>query len=230
VNDCDVIVVGAGPSGSEAAWALARRGLRVGLVTDSLDSVYRLETPVDSPPRGGLLARVWSADTWELHRRAKYALEAEETLRLFQSSVTGLLHGGGRVTGVKTWEGFSYRAGAVVLAVGSFLGAVLRAGALEEAAGRLGEAAYPDLYEHLRGLGFAFEPDSYLVPESDGAPAYTVSFQRFAPGEREEASGGLLRLPGLYAVGRVALGHTPAPVRAASGRALGEVLVPGGSG
>ena len=225
----DVLVVGAGPSGSEAAWALARREYRVGLVTDSLDSVYRLETrPTETPPSDSLLAEVFAADVWELHRRAKYALEALANLHLFQSSVAALLVEEGRAVGVRTWEGFDHRAGAVVLAVGSFLGAALSAGALEEAAGRLGEAAYPDLYEHLQRLGFAFVPDAYEVPAAQGAPAYAVRFQRFAPEEWEAASGRLPRFANLYAAGRVVTGHAPPQARAASGLALGRLLEPGG--
>lgn len=230
MNDYDVLVVGAGPSGSEAAWALAGRGLRVGLVTDSLDSVYRLETPAaGTPPADGLLAEIASNDPWELHRRAKYALEAQEGLHLFQSSVVELWLEGKRVQGVRTWEGFGYRAQAVVLAVGSFLNARLTAGTLAEAAGRLGEAAYPDFYEHLSELGFAFETDRYEVPAAQGAPAYTVRFERFANNEWDAASGRLLRLGGLYAVGRAVLGQAAPEARAASGIALGRVLEPGGA-
>ncbi|WP_457631452.1 FAD-dependent oxidoreductase [Oceanithermus sp.] len=222
-----VLVVGAGPSGCEAAFALARRGLAVGLVTDSLDSVYRLERPVSGrPPPGSLLELAWNPDPWSLHRRAKYALEATAGLHLFQSSVVALLDAGDRVSGVRTWEGLEYRAGAVVLAVGSFLGARLRAGGLEEAAGRWGEAAYPDLYAHLRQRGFAFAPAAYQVPKTAETPAYQVSFQRFAAGEWEPESGRLPRLAGLYASGRVALGGVAPLERARLGRRLGLELTP----
>src|SRR4051812_30194234 len=38
-NDFDVVVIGAGHAGCEAAWAAARLGMRVGLVTLSADTV-----------------------------------------------------------------------------------------------------------------------------------------------------------------------------------------------
>ena len=222
MKEFDAIVVGAGPSGSEAAWALGKRGLLVGLATDSLDSVYRLETaPAGEPPANSLLELAWSPDPWTLHRQAKYALEAEPNVHLFQSSVTALLADSGQITGVRTWEGLEYRAGVVVLAVGSFLGARLQVGELEEEAGRWGEVAYPDLYQHLRSRGFSFEEAGYAVPQTPTTPAYTVRFQKLADWDPQT---GRLPLAGLYAAGRVVLGHKTPLERALSGRQLGERL------
>jgi len=222
LKEFDAIVVGAGPSGSEAAWALGKRGLLVGLATDSLDSVYRLEAaPTGDPPAGSLLELAWNRDPWTLHRQAKYALEAEPNVHLFQSSVTALLDAGGRITGVRTWEGLEYRAKVVILAVGSFLGARLRVGELTEEAGRWGEVAYPDLYQHLRSRGFGFEEASYAVPQTPTTPAYTVRFQRLTDWDPQT---GRLPLAGLYAAGRVVLGHKTPIERAFSGQRLGQVL------
>jgi choline dehydrogenase-like flavoprotein len=52
----DVLIVGAGFAGAEAAYALANKGLRVGLLTTSLDSVYLPFTPIRAP---SLRAHCW---------------------------------------------------------------------------------------------------------------------------------------------------------------------------
>jgi len=226
LSEFDVLVLGAGPSGSEAAWALARRGFSVGLLSDSLDSVYRLEEAAQEPPAGGLMAAAWSPDPWTLQRRAKYLLEAEPRLHLFQSSAAALLTEGERVRGVRTWEGLEYLAGAVVLAVGSFLGARLQSGDLQESAGRWGEAAYPDLYRDLRERGFEFAPAFYEVPARDGAPRYRVDFMRFSAGEWDPESFALRRYQGLFAVGRVTMGGLEPSQRARAGMRLGGELQP----
>ncbi len=223
----DVLIVGAGFSGAEAAYALARRGARVGLMTQSLDTVYLPFTPVPGPaPEGTLLAQVWEEGLapWELHRRAKYALEAERDIHLFQSSATRLLVEAGRVVGVATWEGPRRLAGRVVLAVGSFLDPKLHVGAVVEAAGRLAEAAYPDLYEDLVRHGFAFVTREEAVAAQEGQPAYRVTYAAFAPEEWRRADFRLVRLEALYGVGLCVLGRGTYAEMALEGRRLGETL------
>ncbi len=200
-----VLIVGAGFAGSEAAYRLARAGVRVGLLTQSLDSVMMPFLPPKPPfPEGSLLAQVYHpADPrlWAFHARAKYLLEGEKNLHLFQATATGLLREGERVVGVDTWEGPSVAADRVVLAVGSFLGARLHLGEVEEEAGRLSEASYPDLFQHLLDLGFRFLPREASVPETPSTPGYRVRYHAFHPEEWEEATFRLPRLQGLYAVG-----------------------------
>lgn len=221
-----MLIVGAGFAGSEAAFALARRGVGVGLVTTSLDSVYLPFTPIAPPfPQGSLLAEVGEAGLagWELHSRAKYRLEHQPHLHLIQSSVTKLILRDGATVGVETWEGPRKTASRVVLALGSFLAPKLYIGKVAEDAGRLSEVAYPDLYECLRGLGFAFESHSAEVPAQAGAPGYRVEYQVFAGSEWEASSFRLGRLEQLYALGLCVRDGTYAEM-ALEGLRLAETL------
>jgi tRNA U34 5-carboxymethylaminomethyl modifying enzyme MnmG/GidA len=231
----DLLVVGGGVTGSELAWGSARRGADVLLVTTSLDTIANL--PGDGwrfePPSGGLLERLAAearddAGAWRslpLHRAVKRELEREPRLHVLQSNVVGLLVEGGRVVGVRTWEGVDRRADAVALCVGTFLRARLRVGALEEAAGRLAEMAYDDLHDDLVAHGVRFEEAEALLPGDDVVPGYVVRYRRFADAEVDE-EGSLRALPGAFAFGSCAgrgddLAQAARAGRDAVGRLLG---------
>jgi len=204
------LIVGAGFAGSEAAYALAKKGIGVGLLTQSLDTVFLPFTPIARPfPKDSLLAEVGEDGLkgWELHARAKYRLEAQPNLNLFQSSATRLILEGKRVVGAQTWEGPTTHAAKVVLAVGSFLNPKLHIGNVAEDAGRLSEVAYPDLYEHLLGLGVQFIEREAEVPEQSGTPGYRVEYRVFALSEWEGESFRLKKLEGLYGLGLCVLGR-----------------------
>lgn len=209
----DLIVVGAGLTGSEAALTAARAGLGVLLVTTSLDTAYNLAGAAAlTPPPGTLLEELCGSEpqtvaTFALHRRAKEVLEREPNLHLLQSSVTGLRTEAGRVVGVSTWEGVDRTAPRVALCVGSFLRARLRVGTLTETAGRLSEMAYDDLYDDLAASGFTFEEVTLEAPESRGAPLYTVTCRRFKGDEWNTETFALKRTKGLYAAGVCAAGY-----------------------
>ncbi len=225
----DVLIVGAGFAGSEAAYHLARAGRRVGLMTQSLDSLFLPVTKISEPPAPGtLFAEVYEEGLppFLLHARAKWRLEAlAPELHLFQATATGLRVEDGRAVGVTTWEGPEVRAGQVVLAVGTFLGARLRVGALEEAAGRLGEAAYDDLFEDLQAKGFAFIGEEVAAPPFKGAPEYRVHYHRFARDEFDPKTHRLRRYNGLFATGACVLGARGYAAMSADGRALAEALL-----
>jgi tRNA U34 5-carboxymethylaminomethyl modifying enzyme MnmG/GidA len=231
----DLIVVGAGLSGAEAAWACAKAGWDVLLVTTSLDTVCNLlgDGAVLEPPGGTLMAQVHGdlADergfvaNLAYHRRAKALLEEQSGLHLLQSSASALRVDEGLASGVETWEGVARLAPRVALCVGSFLQARLRVGALSETAGRLSEMAYDDLYDDLVARGFAFEPLTLEAGAATGSLAYTVTCQRFADGEWERESLRLTRLGGLYAAGVCAAGYLPFEAAASEGKRLAERLL-----
>ena len=229
----DLIVVGAGLTGSGAALSAARAGLEVLLVTTSLDTVYNLVGAAAelTPPAGTLLAELCSSTktqlvaTFELHRQAKGILEREPRLHLLQSSVTGLTTEHGRVTGVSTWEGVDRAAPRVALCAGSFLRARLSVGTLSESAGRLSEMAYDDLYDNLVALEFSFDDVSLTASENRGAPAYTVRCKRFSRHEVNDQTFALGRLKGLYGAGVCVAGYLAYEAAAVQGQRLGAELV-----
>lgn len=231
----DVVVVGAGVAGSEAAWALAGAGADVLLVTTSLDTVYRpaaervpLEAPAGSLGAAAAaeleLAADGSVGAWALHRAVKYLLEDRPGLHLLQSSVSSLEVEGAACLGVRTWEGVPRHGSAVALTVGSFLRARLRVGEAEEAAGRLGEMSYDDLADDLAERGFALLPSSYRAGGEGGTPEYRVDFLRFA--DEERAGQRLPRLGGLWGAGVVLRGPMSYDATVEDGLRLARQLRP----
>ncbi|MCS6987679.1 MAG: tRNA uridine-5-carboxymethylaminomethyl(34) synthesis enzyme MnmG [Sphingomonadaceae bacterium] len=182
----DVIVVGGGHAGAEAAAAAARLGARVALVTLKADNLGQMSC---NPAIGGLgkghLVREIDALDGLMGRAADYAgiqfrllnrsrgpavqgpraqadrrryasalraLLAEEPLvRVIEAEVTDLVVEEGHCAGVVTPQG-PFRAGAVVLTTGTFLGGVMHVGERRMAGGRTGERAANALAARLRAL------------------------------------------------------------------------------
>jgi tRNA uridine 5-carboxymethylaminomethyl modification enzyme len=185
----DVIVIGAGHAGCEAAAAAARMGARVLLLTQSLETIgamscnpaiggigkSHLVREIDAmdgimaraADLAGIQFRVLNASKGPavratraqadraLYRQAvRSLLEAEENLVLFQQAVVDLTVDGDRVTGVKTQMGLVFRASAVVLTTGTFLGGRIHIGLDNHPGGRAGDAPSNALAERLRSLPF----------------------------------------------------------------------------
>ncbi len=228
----DVVLVGAGLTGTEAALGCAAAGLDTLLVTTSLDTLYTLfdKTALDGAIltqatllhdlNAELAAPDGLVDPWALHRGGKHALEHTPGVHLLQSSVSSLLLEADKVAGVTTWEGVPRRGKRTALCVGSFLEARLRVGSLVDVAGRLSEMAYDDLAEDLQAHGFIL---AAARREVGGALPYSVSFKVFAPQER--AGFRLHRLRGLYAAGLCADPTLTYEQSAAQGRELAAALV-----
>ncbi len=79
-------------------------------------------------------------------------LERQEGLQIFQQSVVDFVLEGDRVAGVVTEMGLTFRAQAVVLTTGTFLGGKIHVGQEQRAGGRAGDAPSIALAERLRGL------------------------------------------------------------------------------
>lgn len=235
----DVVVVGAGITGCEAAWRCARGGLSTLLVTTSLDTSYNLARDAERllPPPGSLMAELLPALTgpdgtvrnFALHRAVKQALEFEPGLHTLQSTISGLRVDDGQVTGVETWEGVDRVAGLTALCVGSFLRARLSVGTLVEQQGRLSEMAYDELYLDLERRGFEFVIERFSLEAGHGAPAYQVVTPVFEQAEFPGPGLASRRLGALFAAGACVHSPEAGPPgyedAARQGLALGDALL-----
>jgi tRNA uridine 5-carboxymethylaminomethyl modification enzyme len=185
----DVIVVGAGHAGCEAALAAARMGQRVLVLTGSLEMVAQMScNPAiggvakghlvkELDALGGEMAGVIDetgiqfrrlnaskgpavrstraqADKRRYRDTMRQRLEAQERLALRQGEAAKLLVDEGRVRGVTTTMGITYRARAVILTTGTFLRGAIFVGEARAAGGRAGEAPAMGLSASLAEHGF----------------------------------------------------------------------------
>jgi len=188
----DVIVVGGGHAGTEAALAAARMGVRTLLLSHSIETLGsmscnpaiggigkgHLVREVDAlggmmahaADLGGIQFRTLNSRKGPAVRatraqadRALYkaairaALQSQPNLDLFQQAVNDLIIENGQVTGVVTQMGLAFRARAVVLTVGTFLGGRIHIGLENYQGGRAGDPPSNALSQHLRELPFKVE-------------------------------------------------------------------------
>ncbi|MDP3014257.1 MAG: FAD-dependent oxidoreductase [Candidatus Subteraquimicrobiales bacterium] len=188
----DVIVVGGGHAGCEAAFAAAQRGCKTLFLTTSLDTIGYLScggtigknSPLalveEIDTLGGLLKRIaadciihksflrekkpfYLLDKREFRLRTKHALECQENLSICQTIVTGLNVKNGRVCGVRTQFKQGFKGECVVLSVGTFLRAKASIGENFISAGRYGEIALEELAENLENNGFLLNRNKIFI-------------------------------------------------------------------
>jgi len=187
-----VIVVGGGHAGTEAALASARMGAKTLLLTHNIDTLGamscnpaiggigkgHLVKEVDA--LGGLMARAADqggiqfrtlnsrkgpavratraqADRVLYKAAVRHALENQPNLDIFQQAVDDLIVEHDRVVGVVTQMGLKFKAEAVVLTVGTFLGGRIHIGLENYQGGRAGDPPSNALSARLRSLPFNVE-------------------------------------------------------------------------
>ena len=186
-NEFDVIVIGGGHAGTEAALAAARMGSETLLLTQNIETLGQMScNPAiggigkghlvkEIDALGGYMAR--GADACGIHFRTLNAskgpavratraqidrqlyraeirrvLENQNNLTIFQQSVDDLIFEQGVLCGVSTEMGLPFRAGVVVLTVGTFLGGIIHVGESNFSGGRAGDPPSNPLSRRLRAL------------------------------------------------------------------------------
>ncbi|NCP65585.1 MAG: tRNA uridine-5-carboxymethylaminomethyl(34) synthesis enzyme MnmG [Paraglaciecola sp.] len=185
----DVIVVGGGHAGTEAALAAARMGANTLLLTHNIETLGQMSC---NPAIGGIgkghlvkeidaLGGAMALATDQagiqfrtlnsskgpavratraqadraLYRTAiRHMLEHQANLTLFQQACDDLIVEQDRVVGVVTQMGLKFKAKAVVITVGTFLGGTIHIGLNNYKGGRAGDPPSIALADRLRALPF----------------------------------------------------------------------------
>jgi tRNA uridine 5-carboxymethylaminomethyl modification enzyme len=185
----DIIVVGAGHAGCEAAASAANMGSKVLLITMNMQTIAQMSC---NPAMGGIAKgqivreidalggysgivsdrsmiqfrmlnrskgpAMWSPRTQNDRMRFaeewRLMLERTPNLDFWQDMANGLVVEGGKVCGVTTGMGITFKGKAVVLTNGTFLNGLIHIGEKRFGGGRTGEKASTGITEQLVQLGF----------------------------------------------------------------------------
>ncbi len=188
----DIIVVGGGHAGCEAAHVAAVMGARTLLITMDMTKLAQMSC---NPAMGGIAKgqivreidalggmsgvvtdrsmiqfrmlnkskgpAMWSpraqCDRQKFTKEWRKVLESTDNLLIWQEQAQKLIIEDGRVVGVITAFGTSFRGKAVILTNGTFLNGLMHIGFTKIKGGRSGDEASSGLSEQLEELGFSVE-------------------------------------------------------------------------
>ena len=191
-TEFDIVVIGAGHAGCEAALACARMGMQTLLLTLNLDSIGLMPcNPAIGGTGKGHLVREIDAmggemglaaddtliqmrmlntgkgpavhslraqmDKRRYHERMKRALEECEKLTILQNEAVGFETENGRISGVRTAEGFVFSCRAAVLASGVYLKSRILIGDFAKNSGPAGLGRAESMSEGLAALGIPLQ-------------------------------------------------------------------------
>ena len=219
----DVIVIGGGHAGTEAALAAARMGVKTLLLTHNIETLGQMScnpaiggigkghlvkeidamggVMAKAADRGGIQFRILNsrkgpavratraqADRVLYKAAVRETLENQPNLSLFQQAVDDLIveniDGEECVTGVVTQMGLKFKAKAVVLTVGTFLGGLIHIGEKNFSGGRAGDPPSITLANRLRDLPFRVERLKTGTPPRIDSRSINYSELAEQPGDR----------------------------------------------
>lgn len=219
-GEYDIVVIGSGHAGVEAALAGSRMGMKTLMLTMSLDSIVALSCNpnIGGTGKGHLVREIDAlggemainidksfiqsrmlntskgpavhslrvqADKKKYHTEMKKVLECEPNLTLRQGEVVDILIEDAQVKGVLTRTGAVYRAKAVILCTGTYLGGRVYIGEVNYQSGPDGMFPSLILSDSLKNKGLKLRRLKTGTPARVHKDSIDYSVMEIQPGDEE---------------------------------------------